>query len=191
MVMIFRGIRSVTDRDCRTCVSESLSLNFTEGNSIDYKFFDAQDIAPRLEFGYGLSYTTFEYASNITVQATGSRLGGYAEGELAAGGREDLWDIVATVQTSIANTGPFEGAEVAQLYVTFPELANKPIRQLRGLEKMLLQPGGEASVLFEVKRMDLSVWDTVAQKWNMVHGTYTMHVGASSRDLRVEASLTV
>ncbi|KAK6208423.1 ssDNA-binding protein, mitochondrial [Pestalotiopsis sp. IQ-011] len=183
--------KNESDYDQGTLVSESLELNYTEGNFIDYKYFDQQNVTPRYEFGFGLSYTTFEYDSTITVQTTSNLTSGYATGDLAVGGREDLWDVVATVEASITNTGSLEGAEVAQLYVTFPDVADEPVRQLRGFEKVTIQPGEQATVTFELMRRDLSVWDTVAQNWKVESGDYTVSVGASSRDLKGEAAFSI
>lgn len=165
-------------------------LDYTDGNYIDYKYFDAYNITPRYEFGYGLSYTTFNYSSTVTVSSN-NIASGVASGDRAVGGREDLWDIVATVQTSVSNTGSVAGAEVAQLYVSFPGAANEPAKQLRGFQKVTIQPGESADISFSLRRRDLSVWDVAAQEWSVVEGDYTFYVGASSRDLRVSTTLTV
>lgn len=170
--------------------STELSLNFTDGNLIDYKYFDAYNITPRYEFGYGLSYTTFNYSSALVVDAT-NLTAGFATGDIGIGGREDLWDIVATVTTTIANTGDVSGAEVAQLYVSFPDAAGEPVRQLRGFKKVVLGAGESADVKFELRRRDLSVWDVVGQEWSVVEGEYGFKVGRSSRDFKASTSLTV
>lgn len=145
------------------------------------------------EFGYGLSYTTFSVSSNITVSKTNSTAfqNTYSSGLRSIGGRADLWDIVATVSTSVTNTGNLAGSEVAQLYVSFPEAAGKPLRELRGFEKVKLAPGETKEVEFQLRRRDLSVWDVEAQEWAVLKGSYGMHVGASSRDLKGSGSLTV
>lgn len=170
--------------------STELSLNFTDGNLIDYKYFDAYNITPRYEFGYGLSYTTFNYSSELVADAT-NLTAGFATGDIGVGGREDLWDIVATVTTTIANTGDVTGAEIAQLYVSFPDAAEEPVRQLRGFKKVVLGAGESADVRFELRRRDLSVWDVVGQEWAVVEGEYVFKVGASSRDFKASTSLTV
>jgi beta-glucosidase len=185
--------KNESDYDPNTQVSATnLELDFTEGAWIDYKYFDENDITPRYEFGYGLSYTTFEYADDAAVQLnTSVEAGGYATGDLAVGGREDLWDVVATVTGSITNTGDVAGAEVVQLYVTFPDVAGEPLRQLRGFEKIFLEPGESATATFGLRRKDLSVWDTVAQNWIVESGDYTLYIGASSRDFKSTTTLTI
>lgn len=182
-----------SDYDPVTQVSDSeLELSFTDGNYIDYKSFDARNVTPRFEFGFGLSYTTFVYAADLSVDTNTSALAQeYATGTRAVGGRDDLWDVVANVTTSISNTGAVAGKEVAQLYIEFPETAGEPARQLRGFQKVLMQPGQSAEATFELRRRDLSVWDVAAQEWKVERGTYTLYIGASSRDLKSWAIITV
>lgn len=181
------------ESDYNTGLCTGLVCEFSEGNYIDYKYFDAYNVTPRYEFGYGLSYTTFKYADTLTVAKTNeSALSQkYATGALAVGGREDLWDVVATAETTISNTGDRDGAEAAQLYVKFPSAAGQPLRQLRGFEKVHLAKGAEAKVKFELRRRDLSYWDVEAQNWAVASGTYEFFVGASSRDLKAHATFTV
>ncbi len=184
--------RNESDYDAGTQVQESeLELEFTEGNYIDYKYFDQYNITPRYEFGYGLSYTTFEYGSEVQAQKTAELSAGYATGALAVGGREDLWDAVATVTATVSNTGSVAGSEVAQLYVGFPAAADEPARQLRGFQKVRLEPGESQTVTFSLRKRDLSIWDTTVQNWKVEAGDYTFYVAASSRDLKAQTTLTV
>lgn len=97
-----------------------------------------------------------------------------------------------SVNVTISNSGSVAGNEVAQLYLEFPAEADEPVRQLRGFENTeLLAAGDSETVGFALKRRDLSVWDTIARDWKVVRGTYVVHVGASSRDLRVVGNVTV
>ncbi|KAI9731220.1 MAG: hypothetical protein M1834_005413 [Cirrosporium novae-zelandiae] len=173
--------------------TDSLTVNFTEGNYIDYKYFDKYNVTPRYEFGFGLSYTTFEYASNVTVTKTNTTAfsSTYATGAVGVGGREDLWDTIATVSTTISNTGSLDGAEVAQLYIQYPASADEPVRQLRGFAKVQIAAGSTGTATFELRRRDLSIWDVAAQNWAIVTGTYELSVGSSSRDLKATTTLTV
>ncbi|KAJ0118882.1 beta-glucosidase d [Diaporthe amygdali] len=183
--------KNESDYNPDTIISDSeLELNFTDGNFIDYKYFDKYNITPRYEFGYGLSYATFDYSSTISVDSS-NLTSGYATGDKAVGGREDLWDVVATAKTSISNTGSVAGAEVAQLYISFPDAAGEPVRQLRGFVKVTIEPGQSADVTFNLRRRDLSVWDVAGQEWEVVKGEYTLYVGASSRDFKATTTLTV
>lgn len=149
--------------------------DFTEGVYLDYRSFDARDIAPRFEFGFGLSYTEFEYSSlKVNIRSTAST--------------QDLWQTMATVKATIANVGPVYGEEVVQLYVAIP---NSPPKQLRGFEKLGLEKGSSVEVQFDLTRRDFSVWDVVKQEWTLQTGNYTVLVGASSRKLPLEESFNL
>lgn len=175
--------------------------NFTEGVFIDYRHFDAANITPRFEFGFGLSYTTFGYANLSVVKAVPvspaetNLFAEYPTGAVREGGQADLWDQLVTVTAEVQNTGGVAGAEVAQLYITLPTPANSsvdiPVRQLRGFDKTLLAAGETATVSFALTRRDLSYWDIVAQKWLLQSGTYTVSVGASSRNLPLVGTFTI
>lgn len=132
-----------------------------------YKHFDAQGIEPLFEFGYGLSYSTFEY-SNLKVK----------------GDKDQV-----TVTVSIRNTGQVDGAEVAQLYLGFPESANEPPKLLRGFEKIFLKAGDEEKVQFKLSTTELSIWQD--GEWIIPQGEYKIYVGASSRDIRQSATLSL
>jgi beta-glucosidase len=162
--------------------------NFTEGTLIDYRHFDAKNITPRFEFGYGLSYTTFGY-SNLAVNknSTTAAPAALPTGAVGLGGQTDLWDVLATITADVSNTGSVDGAEVAQLYVGIPGAAAP--RQLRGFEKPFIKAGQKATVTFPLTRRDLSVWDTVSQKWRLPGGSYGISVGSSSRNLPLQGQL--
>lgn len=165
--------------------------NFTEGNYIDYKSFEYRNVTPRYAFGHGLSYTTFNY-SDVEVTKLASNLSYHAEGRLEVGGRADLWDIVAKVEIDVQNTGSRDGAEVPQLYISYPEGsgAQQPKKALRGFERVEIASGSSEHVVFELRRRDLSFWDVTAQEWALPTGTFTLHIGASSTDIRLTDTLT-
>lgn len=154
--------------------------DFAEGVYLDYRAFDAKDIAPRFEFGYGLSYTSFRYSSlsiKPSVHLSKSKCNG-----------DKLWQPVAKVSATITNRGHVAGQEVAQLYVAIP---NSPPKQLRGFYKAQLSPQESETVHFELTRRDVSVWDVVSQAWVIQEGEYKIFVGASSRDVRLQGTLKV
>ncbi|KAL7787358.1 glycoside hydrolase family 3 protein [Trichoderma afarasin] len=154
--------------------------DFTEGVYLDYRAFDAKDITPRFEFGYGLTYTTFGYSS-LSVRASKSLRSSKCSGD-------SLWQHVATVTATITNSGSVSGSEVAQLYLGIP---NSPPKQLRGFNKILLSPGESETVRFELTKRDFSVWDVVSQSWVIQEGEYKIFVAASSRDIRLAGTLQV
>jgi beta-glucosidase len=162
--------------------------NFSEGVYIDYRAFDKAGITPRFEFGFGLSYTTFSYSNLQISHVPGVSTAAYPVGPIEQGGQADLWDVLVQVTADITNTGTMAASEVAQLYIGIP---GAPVRQLRGFSKVGIEPGQVVSVHFDLLRRDLSVWDVAAQKWNLQKGSYTVAVGASSRDLRVNGTLTM
>ncbi|RMZ74822.1 hypothetical protein DV737_g5701, partial [Chaetothyriales sp. CBS 132003] len=163
--------------------------NFTEGLLIDYRAFDALNIEPRFEFGFGLTYTTFTY-SDLSLISTGAPTQTYPTGEILPGGKTDLWDVLFTATATVTNTGSdYPAAEIAQLYVTIPNAGVG--RQLRGFFKADIGVGASVQVPFKLTRRDLSVWDVVAQDWKLQSGTYVVDVGASSRNLPLSQTITI
>ncbi|KAL1647792.1 hypothetical protein SLS58_002593 [Diplodia intermedia] len=183
--------KSESDYPVSLCYTEV--CDFGEGVYIDYRHFDRFNVTPRYEFGHGLSYTTFDIGAVAAQKTDGGALSStYPTGPLAVGGKTDLFDEVIRVTATVENTGGRDGAEVAQLYVAYPAAApGQPPRQLRGFEKVKLAKGERRDVAFSVRRKDVSYWDTAAQEWAVARGEYTFSVGASSRDLRGEATVTV
>ncbi|KAK7189677.1 Beta-glucosidase cel3A [Paraphaeosphaeria sporulosa] len=153
---------------------------------IDYRRFDKNNITPRFEFGFGLSYTNFTYDA-LTV--TGAPTAGPATGAKAPGGPADLFETVATVTAKITNSGGVAGAEVPQLYIGYPASANAPPKQLRGFNKLNLAVGASGTATFKLRRRDLSVWD--GGRWVVPSGEFGVFVGASSRDLRLTGKIIV
>ncbi|KAF2176435.1 glycoside hydrolase family 3 protein [Zopfia rhizophila CBS 207.26] len=165
--------------------------NFTDSIYIDYRHFDKNGIEPRYEFGFGLTYTTFEY-SGLDIKAMSnasySRLPPMRP--TGTGGNPALWDVLARVSATVTNTGDIEAAEIAQLYVGIPG-DDVPMRQLRGFDKRIINIGGQVNMAFELTRRDLSVWDVVEQDWVLRSGEYKIYVGSSSRDLPLESTLII
>ncbi|KAF4552311.1 Glycosyl hydrolase family 3 C-terminal domain-containing protein 6 [Elsinoe fawcettii] len=166
---------------------------FDEKLEIDYRYFDAQNISVRYEFGFGLSYTTFR-ANNVVAAAEDDAITSEPEDRpILPGGNPALWESVYTVNASVTNTGGVAGNAIPQLYVSFPDStpAGTPPKQLRGFEKIYLQPNQTETVSFDLMRRDVSYWDVVSQQWLIPSGEFTFHVGFSSRDIRGSATATV
>lgn len=155
-------------------------------------FLLGQNITARYEFGHGLSYTTFKFGTVMAEVTNASALASrYPTGSLGLGGHQDLWDEVIQITTKIQNTGSITGAEVAQLYISFPSEAAQPKRVLRGFEKVTLSSGASTSVTMSVRRRDISYWDTVGQKWSIAKGRYLFSIGSSSKKITGTAVLTI
>jgi beta-glucosidase len=170
--------------------------NFTEGQMIDYRHFDAKNITPLYEFGFGLSYTTFSLSSQLAIDKLHSLpLSAYpADLTIQPGGNPDLWTPIVSVKTTVSNTGTVAGASVVQLYVSLPQEnvpSGTPVRVLRGFEKVYLGRGQNQDIVFEILRRDVSFWDVGAQKWKVPKGKILFSVGFSSRDLRAVGSATL
>jgi beta-glucosidase len=163
--------------------------DFSEGVFIDYKLFDQKNITPRYEFGFGLTYTTFEYSDLVINKLEGvSTAPTPPDSPIIPGGIASLWDVVAQVTAVITNTGNVTCAEIAQLYVGIP---GGPVKQLRGFSKVGVPTGGQVTVEFDLMRRDLSAWDVGSQGWVLQGGSYTVWVGASSRNLPLQGTLTI
>jgi len=125
------------------------------------------------------AYTTFAY-SDLSTSTDAPKTP-------ASGVYPDmpLYTAVYTVSATIKNTGRVEGAEVAQLYVTFP--GSGQVKQLRGFQKPKLAVGADARVVFQLRRKDLSSWN--GQQWVMPKGTFQIAVGSSSKDIRLTGTI--
>ena len=170
------------------------NADFTEKLEIDYRYFDAQNMAVRYEFGFGLSYTTFEL-SGLTISKNSSEtITALPEAQtVAPGGNPALWDYLYTITVNLTNSGEVNGAEVPQLYLTFPAStpAGTPPKQLRGFERVSLAHGTWELVSFKLMRRDISYWDIVSQEWVVPAGDFGVSVGFSSRDIKLTGTMTV
>lgn len=163
--------------------------DFTEGVLIDYKHFIANNIAPQFEFGFGLTYTTFNYSDLSMALTPGAILTRSPPAATTVeGGNPHLYDIVATVTCVVQNSGGVDAADVAQLYLGIP---GAPAKQLRGFEKQMIQSGAAKNVRFDLTRRDMSIWDVAAQQWALQSGSYMVYVGESVLDVRLTGNLTV
>ncbi|KAG8952575.1 hypothetical protein FRC03_012069 [Tulasnella sp. 419] len=177
------------DSDYPAHVSNDLNIPYTEGLFIDYRHFDKNNIAPRYEFGFGLSYTTFEY-SKLNI------IGPFIKGGSAPTGPGSslsswLHDDWVTVTFQLKNTGDVTGAEVAQLYISPPASANSPPSQLREFSKVELRPKQSQTITLKLSRYSFSIWDTTKQKWVIPSGKHGIWVGSSSRAKKLAGSITL
>ncbi|MDX1913065.1 MAG: glycoside hydrolase family 3 C-terminal domain-containing protein, partial [Saprospiraceae bacterium] len=144
-------------------------IAYEEDIYVGYRYFDKHKVTPAYPFGFGLSYTQFQYG---TLQVNSKK-----------------FNQQVTVRVEITNTGKTAGKEVVQLYLAAPgKTMDKPMQELKGFAKTkLLQPGEKQTLSFTLSAKDLASFDTSASAWVTEAGTYTLKIGASSRDIRQSA----
>ena len=145
--------------------------DYEEDIYVGYRYFDSFEVPVSYPFGYGLSYTTFDYSeAKITEKG-------------------DAFEISVTVK----NTGKLEGKEVVELYISAPDnkAANKPVKELKAYAKTkLLAPDETETVVMTVKGADLASFDEAASAWVVAAGEYQFLVGASSQDIKATLKAT-
>ena len=150
----------------------NLKVNYAEGIYVGYRYYDTKNVEPQFPFGFGLSYTTFEYSD---LKVTPSQSSG---------------NELANVSLKVKNTGTRAGSEVVQLYVhDGHSKIDRPVRELKGFKRVELKPGETKTVGFTLDRSDLSYWSPEKKAWVADPGTFEIQVGASSRDIRLHAPL--
>lgn len=159
-------------------IGERGTVLYGEGVFIGYRWYDALNRRVRYPFGHGLSYTTFSYRDlrvDVVDPVTGS----------------------VNVTVTICNDGDRAGDEVVQLYVGDPDAeVHRPVRELRGFERVHLEPGESRTVGFSLEGRDFAYWDSAAVRpdgrtglWRLEGGEFRIDVGASSQDIRLTASI--
>lgn len=150
------------------------SVEHRESIFIGYRYFDTAGKDVRYPFGYGLSYTTFEY-SDLKFSANSIKEG------------EDV-----EVSFKIKNVGERDGAEVAQLYVSAPESQiYKAQKELKGFKKVFLKAGEEKEVTITLDSRAYAYYNVNISDWHVESGNYKILVGASSRDIKLEGEISV
>jgi beta-glucosidase len=144
---------------------------YDEGVLVGYRWYDARDIEPLFPFGHGLSYTTFAY-DRLDVTPSGDGL---------------------DVRFRVRNTGRVAGDEVPQVYLGPPRDPAVPMapKQLAGFERLTLKPGESREVTVRVGARALSYWSVERGAWVRAAGERTVSVGASSRDIRLQAPVAI
>ena len=151
-------------------------VRYGEGVFVGYRGYDALELPVAYPFGHGLSYGSFSYRDLRISQA----------------GSADAGDLAVTVRCTITNTGGRAGHEVVQVYVGDPAAAvARPPRELKAFAKVGLEPGAGQDVTFTLTARDLSYWSAVHRRWVLEPGEFRICVGASSRDIRLSAAITV
>jgi beta-glucosidase len=149
------------------------TVHYSEGLDVGYRAYAAHNVTPLFPFGFGLSYTQFSFSDLKISQQPGS--------------------ANATVSFTVTNTGQRAGAEVAQLYLCFPPIAegNEPPIQLKGFRKVTLQPGEAKSVELKLNARAFSYWSEKAHAWQVAPGEFQVQVGDSSANTPLKGSATI
>jgi beta-glucosidase len=163
----------------------NLVAKYSEGLSTGYRYYNAPKTPDALyPFGYGLSYTTFNY-SNLKIDRTTFRAGtAGADGTLRG-----QYGLTATFK--VKNTGRVAGSVIPQIYVEYPKAAGEPAPLLKGFEKVQLQPGESRTVTVALDQRAFSIFDAAADVWVVPTGNYKLHVGDSSTDYRLSTAVKV
>lgn len=144
----------------------TFSVHYDEGLKVGYKWYDAENKPVLFPFGFGLSYTTYEYSG---LQVT--------PGERPC------------VGFTVRNVGPRAGAEIAQVYAALPAAADEPPKRLVGWSKVPLAPNESKYVQVVIDPKYLSVFDEKQDGWRLVPGEYTFMIGGSSNDLPLKQTV--
>lgn len=158
-------------------------VSYSEGVFIGYRYYDKKKLEVLFPFGYGLSYTTFEY-SNLKLEVNGK-----AQNITAA---QALDTDAVTVSVDITNTGNTAGKEIVQLYVkNFIGMENRPEKELKDFAKVSLQPEETKTISFSLNYRSFAYFNETARDWFVESGLYHILIGASSRDIRLDAPIQV
>jgi len=153
---------------------KDLKVNYSEGIFLGYRYYDKSDVKPRFPFGFGLSYTTFEY-SNLQLDKT------------SISENDKLM-----VSVEVKNTGNYDGAESVQVYVSDKESSlPRPIKELKAFDKVFLKKGESKTVQFELDKDAFAYYNPDQHAWVGEPGAFDILVGSSSVDIRQTASVTM
>ena len=146
---------------------DSINERYLDDVLVGYRWHDTKKIPARYSFGHGLSYTTFAYgkpSASVKVIRPGESF---------------------TVSVPVTNTGDREGKETVQLYISDEKASVlRPVKELKGFEKISLAPGETKTVTFTVKPSDLEFYSESAGKWTSEPGKFKALIGSSSTDIR-------
>ncbi|WP_150275076.1 glycoside hydrolase family 3 C-terminal domain-containing protein [Paenibacillus tepidiphilus] len=149
-------------------------VEYREGLFVGYRYYDKKQIEPLFPFGFGLSYTKFEYSG---LKLTKQRI---------------LDSETVQVSLTVKNTGDTAGKEIVQLYVSDVESSViRPLQELKGFAKLALEPGEAREVTFTLDKRSFAYYNTALGDWHVESGVFRIAAGASSRDIRLSTELVV
>jgi len=153
---------------------DSISEYYKEDILVGYRWFDTKKIKPQFPFGFGLSYTNFEYGKGTTDKYI------YSENEMVK------------LSFLLKNNGKVKGAEVAQVYISDEKSSVvRPVKELKAFSKVILEPGESRQVVFNLPVKDWAFFNDKTQHWNIEPGKFTIKLGSSSADIHQTLSVYV
>ena len=159
----------------KTYPGKDLRTEYSEGIYVGYRYYDSKNVEPQFPFGFGLSYTNFEY-SNLKA------------GPMAASGSILAWSFTVDVK----NTGKHPKTDVVQLYIhDGHSKIDRPIHELKSFNRVELKPGESKTVDFMLDRSAFEYWNPSTKQWTLDPGTFEIQIGASSRDIRLKAPVQI
>ncbi len=150
------------------------TVTYSEGILVGYRWFDTKNIEPLYPFGYGLSYTNFEFSDLKTDKES-----------------YDPTDVIEVTFT-LKNSGAVDGKEVTQLYISDPESkVEKAAQELKGFKKIFVKSGASEHVTILLPAKELAYYNEANKEWLVEPGTYNIKIGNSSRAIKAEVSITL
>ena len=152
-------------------MDKSLEAPYTEGIFVGYRYLEKNKLIPAFPFGYGLSYTTFEYSGLKVEKFSKDSIG---------------------VTLVVKNSGKVAGSEVVQLYIADDHSAiQRPVKELKGFSKVYLEPGQEKEVTLHLNYRSFAYYDVPGKQWKTEPGNFELLVGGSSANIRLRTTISV
>jgi len=151
--------------------NKDLKVHYSEGVFVGYKFYERNQIKPLFPFGYGLSYTQFEYSDIQSPVKSGTNV---------------------SISLKVKNTGSLAGDEIVQLYLSHSNAkVPTPIKELKAFTRVSLKAGETKTVTLTLNEKSLRYWDSAAKKWAVDPGKYGVSVGTSSADIKLQTNFNL
>ncbi|MEJ6950838.1 glycoside hydrolase family 3 C-terminal domain-containing protein [Natronospora cellulosivora (SeqCode)] len=159
---------------------EAGHVRYGEGIFVGYRYYDKKNIAPLFPFGHGLSYSVFEYSRLEIKKIDASQI------ENKEVDKIDENELIAEIKCTVKNIGSVSGQEVVQLYIGQDKpTVMRPIKELKGFEKVQLEAGESKTVTFKLSYRDFAYYSTEREKWFAENDKYQIIIASSSRDIRL------
>ncbi|MDB4725763.1 fibronectin type III-like domain-contianing protein, partial [Akkermansiaceae bacterium] len=161
------------DEDHRI-IDPIVDVTYDEGVFVGYRWYERKAIEPLYGFGFGLSYTTYEY-SNLRLEQSAIKAG-----------------ASLSFKIDVKNTGAVDGHETVQVYVRdVASSVERPVKELKGFQKVQLNAGAKKTLHFTLTERDFAFWDVKTKSWVVEPGQFEVLVGAASDDILAKGLLEI